>query len=137
MSHVSWIAHRTDQQRSAIPREMHLHLDYKKGQEYLDGYWDRSSPEALRKYYRGFKFNTIKRRPMFIEELKDLEIVYKGTLVQLHKQVEGCLPSLLHYMEEFLSLHKQNEAIREKLDGLLAKTGRESQEENGVNDDDC
>lgn len=66
---------------------------------------------------------------MYQDELNDLEIVYKSTLVNLHKQVEDCLPSLLHYMEEFLNLHKQNEAIREKLDVLLAKTGRQPEQE--------
>ena len=66
---------------------------------------------------------------MFEEELKDIELTYKNTLVDLQKKVEHCLPPLLHYMEEFLNLHKQNEAIREKLDGLLEKLGRETQEE--------
>ena len=66
---------------------------------------------------------------MFQEELNDLEMVYKKTLVDLHQQVEHCLPSLLHFMEDFITLHKQNEAVREKLDALLAKTGRGSQEE--------
>lgn len=90
---------------------------------------DRPSVESVRRYFNGFKFNMINRRPMFQDELNDLEIVYKSTLVNLHKQVEDCLPSLLHYMEEFLSLHKQNEAIREKLDVLLAKTGKQPEEE--------
>ena len=84
----------------------------------------RSSAEALRKYYGGFKYNEIKRKPMFQDELNDLEMVYKSTLVNLHKQVEACLPSLLHYMEEFLKLHKQNEEVREKLDVLYEKTGK-------------
>jgi hypothetical protein len=90
---------------------------------------DRPSVESVRRYFAGFKFNIINRRPMFQDELNDLEIVYTSTLENLHKQVEDCLPSLLHYMEEFLSLHKQNEAIREKLDVLLAKTGRRNEEE--------
>ncbi len=46
------------------------------------------------------------------------------------------LPSLLHYMEEFLDLHKQNEAVREKLDVLLVKMGREETKEvDGGNDE--
>lgn len=80
-----------------------------------------------RKYYEGFKVGREKK--MFEEELKDLEMVYKKTLIDLHKQVEDCLPSLLHYMEEFVTLHKQNEQVRERLDALLAKTGREPQDD--------
>jgi hypothetical protein len=97
---------------------------------------NRPSRWAISKYYQGFNFNKINRRPMYQEELNDLEIVYKSTLVRLQKEVEQCLPSLLHYMEEFLSLNQQNEAVREKLDALLAKTGRGSQEEDNGGDDD-
>jgi len=97
--------------------------------DYEKARMDRSSAKACRKYYGGFKLNMINRRPMYKDELQDLEMVYKKTLVDLHKQVENILPSLLHYMEEFLTLHKQNEAVREKLDVLLAKLGRPAEEE--------
>lgn len=80
-----------------------------------------------RKYYEGF--NVGREKKMFQEELRDLEITYKAALVGLHKEVESVLPSLLYYMEEFVTLHKKNEAIREKLDALLAKTGKDSQKE--------
>lgn len=79
-----------------------------------------------RKYYEGFKVGREKK--MFEEELNDLEKSYKAVLGHIHKQVEDCLPSLLHYMEEFVTLHKQNEEVRDKLDALLAKTGREPQD---------
>lgn len=75
-----------------------------------------------RKYYEGFKVG--KEKKMFQEELNDLEITYKATLLNTHKQVEDVLPTLLHYMEKFVTLHKKNEAVREKLDALLEKTGR-------------
>lgn len=87
---------------------------------------------VAREYYKGF--NMIKRAPMYEDELKDLEHVYKSKLVHLHQEVEYILPSLLHCMEEFISLHKQNEAIREKLDLLMAKTGRQTSE---TGDNDC
>jgi hypothetical protein len=106
-------------------------VDYK---DYNKQRLDRPSAESVRRYFDGFKFNMINRRPMYQDELNDLEMVYKKTLVDLHEQVEQCLPSLLHYMEQFLTLHKQNEAIREKLDVLLAKTGRQTSEES---EDDC
>jgi hypothetical protein len=80
-----------------------------------------------RKYFEGF--NVGRERKMFQEELKELEIAYKATLLNLHNQVENVFPSLLYYMEKFLTLHKQNEAVREKLDALLAKTGRGTEEE--------
>lgn len=85
-----------------------------------------------RKYYEGF--NVGREKEMFQEELKDLEITYKATLINLHKQVEETLSPLLHYMEKFVNLHKQNEAVREKLDTLLAKTGRCCEDE--VEDDE-
>lgn len=95
-------------------------------ENYYEQRMNRATAKALREYYGGF--NIYNRRPMYQEELKDLELVYKSTLNQLQKQVEDCLPSLLMYMQEFVSLHKQKEAVREKLDALLAKSGRESQE---------
>lgn len=97
-------------------------VDYK---DYDKQRLDRPSAESVRRYFQGFKFNMINRRPMYQDELNDLEMVYKKTLVDLHEKVEDCLPSLLHYMQEFLTLHNQNEAIREKLDVLLAKTGKQ------------
>jgi hypothetical protein len=90
---------------------------------------DRPSAESVSRYFRGFNFNKPKRRPMFEDELRDLEIVYRKTLDDLDEQVQICLPSLLVFMEQFLKLHKQNEAIREKLDVLLAKSRREDESE--------
>lgn len=80
-----------------------------------------------RAYFEGF--NVGREKKMFQEELKDLEITYKATLLNTHKQVEDVLPTLLHYMEKFVTLHKKNEAVREKLDALLEKTGRCCEEE--------
>lgn len=94
----------------------------------------RRDEVMLRKYYEGF--NTGREKQMFKEELGDLEIQYKYTLQELHKKVEDCLPSLLYYMEQFVTLHKQNEAVREKLDTLLAKMGREPSEEDNGGDDE-
>lgn len=81
----------------------------------------------FRKNYQ--EFNVGSEEIMFEEQLKDLEITYKGALIHLHKQVEDTLPPLLHYMEMFINLHKKNELVREKLDNLLAKTGRCCEEE--------
>ena len=90
---------------------------------------DRPSAESVSRYFRGFDYNKPKRRPMYENELSDLEMVYRKTLVDLDHQVQIVLPSLLAYMEDFLALHRQNEAIREKLDVLLAKSGRENEDE--------
>lgn len=73
---------------------------------------------------------------MFEDELEDLELVYKSTIRDLHEKVEDVLPSLLYYMEEFLSIHKQNEAVREKLDVLLEKMGREETDDVNGGDED-
>jgi len=68
-------------------------------------------------------------RTMYRDELRDLEMMYKETMLELHKKVEEVLPPLLQYMEEFVALHKKNESICEKLDVLLAKAGREGKED--------
>lgn len=80
-----------------------------------------------RAYFEGFKVGREKK--MFQEELKDLEITYKAALLNLSKQEGIIMPSLLYHLEEFLNVHKKVEAVREKLDTLLAKTGRCCEEE--------
>lgn len=102
-------------------------------EEYAKLRMDRPSPEAIRKYYGGFKMAAM--QGMFDDEFEDLEMMYKSSLVHLEKEVADCLPSLLHYMEEFLKLHKTNEAIREKLDALFAKTGRSLHDESEGEDE--
>lgn len=104
------------------------------GRSYRQAYkvWDRYYKNCAidrQKYYEGF--NVGREKVMFQQELKDLETVYKTALENYAKEVEDVLPSLLHYMEKFLTLHKQNEAIRDKLEDLLEKTGRKPQEESG------
>lgn len=66
---------------------------------------------------------------MYQDELKDLEKVYKHTLVDLHKQLNSSLPELVDYMEEFVLLHRQTEAVNEKLEVLMAKTNRNNEED--------
>lgn len=68
---------------------------------------------------------------MFQQELKDLETVYITALENYEKEIEEILPSHLYYMEKFLTLKKQSEAICDKLEDLLEKTGRQPQEEDG------
>ena len=77
------------------------------------------------------EFNLIMEKTMFKEELGDLEIVYKTALKNYAKELEDRLPSFLYHIEQFLIVHKQNEAIREKLDVLLEKTGGQLQDEDG------
>lgn len=121
----SWVSENIKVQREI--NALRMHLDYKKAQEYVDAYWDRPEADTLRRYYAGFKYNMIKRKPMFEEELKDLEHAYRISLKDMEKEVEVVLPYLLSYMESFVTLHKKNEAMREKLDALLAKTNREEE----------
>lgn len=99
-----------------------------------EGIRSRRDEIMSRKYYEGF--NTGREQTMFKEELEDLEIVYKTALKNYAKEVEEVLPSLLYFMEKFLIVHKQNEAIREKLEDLLAKTGRQECDECDGGDDE-
>lgn len=101
-------------------------------------HWDRLKVLKeidQRAYYEGF--NVGREKQMFQEELKDLETVYKSALKNTAQDIEEILPSLLHYMEKFVNANKQSEAIREKLFALLAKTGREPQEETGDCEGGC
>ncbi|MFI0477801.1 MAG: hypothetical protein ACH349_01570 [Candidatus Rhabdochlamydia sp.] len=75
---------------------------------------------------------------MFEDELKDLELTYKATLVNINKEIEFSLPTLLYCMEDFVKLHKQNKVVRERLDRLLAKVNGEKnvEEDDEEYDDD-
>lgn len=110
-----------------------LEKKFIKGSKVWDDYWRKCKIDR-QKYYEGF--NAARERVMFNEELKDLEIVYKTALKNYAKEVEDILPTLLHYMDKFLTVHKQNEAVREKLDTLLEKTGRESSDKDCGGDDE-
>jgi predicted GTPase len=97
---------------------------------------NRASPYTWRQYFGGI--NKINRKPMYKDELQDLENVYKHTLHNIQAQERNVMPSLLHYLKEFLELHEQKEAVNEKLDVLLQKLGRKETEEiDGGNDECC
>jgi hypothetical protein len=97
-----------------------------------DGIIKRRDQIMHQKYYEGF--NVGREKAMFQQELKDLETVYKTALENYEKEIEDILPSHLYYMEKFLTLKKQHEAISEKLEDLLEKTGRKPQDEDGDNE---
>lgn len=84
-------------------------------------HWDKIKVEIDR--------NNLEGKTMFDEELKDLVLTYKGTRVKIHEDIRDILPSLLHYMEKFIDLHKQDEAICDKLERLLQKVGGNEEEE--------
>lgn len=96
-------------------------------------YW-RQCEIDRQKYYEGF--NVGREKTMFKEELEDLEQVYITALENYEKEIEEILPSHMYYMERFLVLKKKHEAISEKLEALLQKTGREPQEESDGGDDE-
>jgi hypothetical protein len=86
--------------------------DYKK--ERLD----RPCSEAIRKYYRGL---LPKRKPMYDDEIKDLELIYRKQLVEATTGMEDIMPSVLFEMRAFIKLQEELAMVREKLDNLLAK----------------
>lgn len=100
---------------------------YIKGMKSWDRYYMLRDIDR-RKYFEGFKVG--KEKKMFQEELKDLESVYQKTLESVEEKLSDVSPALLHYMEQFVELNKQKEVVSEKLEALLEKTGRGSQEEN-------
>lgn len=110
-----------------------IHMDDYKQLRCLQYRWNKVKYKEM---LRDEGFNTGREQTMFKEELEDLEIVYKTALKNYAKEVEEVLPSLLYFMEKFLIVHKQNEAIREKLEDLLAKTGRQECDECDGGDDE-
>ena len=86
-----------------------------------------------RKYYQGFRVGREKK--MFEEELEDIENTYKSIIKELNMDMEVCLHPLIHYMEEFVNLHKKKDVFQEKLDALSAKTGRSTEEDEEEDDE--
>jgi len=62
---------------------------------------------------------------MYEEELKDLELAYEKTLESVNNKMDILLPSLVHYMKEFVDLYETKYAVEEKLSTLKAKMGDE------------
>jgi hypothetical protein len=84
--------------------------------------WDREYKKLYEEMMKNGSAIILKpKRNMYKAELDDLEVIYKATGEELQTQVEANLPYLLHYMEEFITLHKQNEVLNEKLEELLKK----------------
>jgi hypothetical protein len=82
---------------------------------------------AERAYYEGFK--PAKERVMFKEEIEDVEKVYGSVIASTNNSIKEILPSLLHYMEEFVNLHGKKDVMEEKLAVLKAKLGKGDKEE--------
>lgn len=75
-------------------------------------------------YLNGFKLNDANRKPMFEDELKDLELVYRKELIAIRKDIESDLPYLIDYMKDFVKQHERTEELNDKLQVLLAKMER-------------
>jgi hypothetical protein len=82
----------------------------------------------IQKYFEGFKYG--REKTMFKEELDDLEKVYANAVNTANEQIADMLPSLLHYMEEFVCMHKGLEKVQEKLEVLREKIGENQEEKN-------
>lgn len=82
---------------------------------------------AERGYYEGFK--PAKERVMFKEEIEDIENVYQSVLNSTNDALEDMLPTILHYMEEFVNLHAKRDAVGEKLATLKIKLGKDKPSE--------
>ena len=98
-------------------------IDTKALQEYAKNFYDRPSPEIIRKYYKGF--NKMTYDHILKDEIAELEKVYDDSLIDMRKKVDKILPTLLHYMREFVELYDAIVAIEEKIEVLDAKLGRD------------
>jgi hypothetical protein len=71
---------------------------------------------------KGFTNNEEK---MYEEELKDLELAYKKTLVAVSTKMDYMLPEFVNSMKMFIELYETKETIEEKLSILKEKMGDE------------
>lgn len=89
---------------------------------------DRSSAYQWKSYYGGLNATWKPKESMYQDELEDLEKVYLSTMKHVEQEISNVLPDLLAYMQEFISLHNQHDAISEKLDVLTEKMGEKEDE---------
>lgn len=87
--------------------------------KYRDEWLNRPSPESIRKYFSGFKRK--EEKPMFDEELDELENVYTKTLENLKEERNDCIPYLVRFMKDFIRIYETEAVIEEKLESLKAK----------------
>jgi|WetSurMetagenome_2_1015567.scaffolds.fasta_scaffold717434_3 hypothetical protein len=100
------------------------HIDTKALQEYLETKLDRPSPEAIRKYFKGF--NKMTQDHMFKEEIADVERMYATARQEMSEKADSLLPAMISYMRRFIEAYDAVVAIDEKVEALNAKLGRDT-----------
>ncbi len=83
-------------------------------------YCNTTSLMSIGEYCNGFK-----RSPMFNDELRDLENIYRDNLQETEERLGDCMPTLIHFLETFLNLQKKKQMLGEKLESLLEKEDEE------------
>lgn len=107
--------------------EFKWRIDTKYLQEYLETKFDRSSPEAIRKYFK--EFNKMTLDHMFKEEIEDIEKVYKLSREEMSNEANAILPTLVEYMRGFTQAYDAVIAFDQKIEALESKLGRETKKQ--------
>ncbi len=89
---------------------------------------DRSTVRTWKKYYGGLNKNWKPEMGMYKDELEDLEKVYVNTMKSIEGEIRNATPDVLSWMQEFVSLHNQYDAVSEKLEVLQEKMGKKEDE---------
>lgn len=98
-------------------------IDTKDLQKYLETKLDRPSPEAIRKYFKGF--NKMRQENMFNEELDDIQQVYKLSRDEKSNEADTILSILVLYMRKYVDAYDAVNVFDEKIEALEAKLAKD------------
>lgn len=94
----------------------------------FDDWWDKPSTQTAKKYYDGFKYNT-KRKQMYENELKDLELMYLKALGHIKDDLEAVEDVITPYMKRSIALKDQKSLLESKIKALNAKRDKYGEED--------
>lgn len=92
-----------------------------------DAWMDKPSTKTTRRYYDGFKYNTIRRDRMYEKEniyekeLDDLELIYLKTLGKIKDDLEYVEQVMTPYMKRYVDIKEQISVLESKIKLLNAK----------------
>lgn len=82
---------------------------------------DKPCTQAARRYYDGFKHNTIPRDQMYEHELKDLELIYLKALGKIKDNLKCVEEVMTPYMKRYVDLKEQRSILESKIKLLNEK----------------
>lgn len=86
--------------------------------DYREERLNRPSAKQIRQYYKGLAYG---EKPMFEDEIKDLEKIYRDRLEEINEVDAYSMEVFVQKMETFVKRYREKEQIQEKLENLLAQ----------------